>query len=106
MNINEVQALCAEGKIVWTEHVEKRMVQRKISRDDIKRCIMNGEIIEEYLDDYPHPSYLIFGHAEDERVLHVVVSISDGVPRILNVITTYCPDESRFQADMKTRRGK
>ena len=51
MNINEVQALCAEGKIVWTEHVEKRMVQRKISRDDIKRCIMNGEIIEEYLED-------------------------------------------------------
>ena len=88
MNINEVQALCAEGKIVWTEHVEK--------------CI----VIEEYLDDYPYPSYLIFGHAEDERVLHVVVSISDGVPRILNVITTYCPDESRFQADMKTRRGK
>ncbi len=32
MNILEVQALCSEGKIIWTEHVEKRMAQRNISK--------------------------------------------------------------------------
>lgn len=106
MNITEVQALCSEGKIIWTEHVEKRMAQRNISRRDVKRCIMNGEIIEEYPDDYPYPSCLVFGYAEQGKILHVVVSISDGIPRILNVITAYFPDEIRFLADMKTRRGK
>ncbi|MBQ8278549.1 MAG: DUF4258 domain-containing protein [Roseburia sp.] len=106
MNITEVQALCAEGRIIWTEHVEKRMAQRKISRTDVKRCIMSGEIIEDYLDDYPYPSCLIFGYTEDEKNLHVVVSISDGIPRILNIITAYVPDESKFMPDMKTRRGK
>lgn len=67
---------------------------------------MNGEIIEDYPDDYPYPSCLVFGYAERERILHVVVSISDGIPRILNVITAYFPDESRFMSDMKIRRGK
>ena len=106
MNIIEIQTLCSEGKIIWTEHVEKRMAQRNISRRDVKRCIMNGEIIEDYPDDYPYPSCLVFGYAEAERILHVVVSISDGVPRILNIITAYIPDASKFMPDMKTRRGK
>lgn len=91
---------------MWTEHVEKRMMQRGISRNDVKRCIMNGEIIENYPDDYPYPSCLIFGQIEGDKILHVVVSISDGVPKILNVITAYFPNDRKFEADMKTRRGK
>lgn len=106
MNILEVQMLCSEGKILWTEHVEKRMMQRKITREDVKRCIQNGEIIEEYPDDYPYPSCLIFGSIENEKILHVVVSISDGIPKILNIITAYFPSDWKFEADMKTRREK
>lgn len=106
MNILEVQALCSEGKIIWTEHVEKRMAQRNISRKDVKRCIMSGDIIEDYPDDYPYPSCLVFGYAENGTVLHVVVGISEGVPKILNIITAYVPNESKFMPDMKTRREK
>ena len=50
MNIIEIQALCSEGKIVWTEHVEKRMAQRNISRKDVKRCIKVSEVLEGITD--------------------------------------------------------
>lgn len=43
-------------------------------RADVKKCIMNGEIIEDYPDDFPHPSCLIFGHMVNNRIIHVVVS--------------------------------
>ena len=106
MNLSEIQALCLEGKIIWTEHVEKRMMQRGISRRDVKCCIINGEVIEEYPEDYPYPSCLIAGEMENKQILHVVVSVSDGIPRILNIITAYLPSLERFMPDMKTRREK
>ncbi|WP_205764240.1 DUF4258 domain-containing protein [Anaerovibrio slackiae] len=39
-----------------------RIQQLGILRIDVINCIMNGEIIEDYPTDYPHPSCLIFGH--------------------------------------------
>lgn len=50
MNIIEIQTLCSEGKIIWTEHVEKWIAQRNISRKDVKRCIKVSEVLEEITD--------------------------------------------------------
>ena len=83
--------------------VAERMLKRDISQNDVVTCIKSGEIIEDYLDDYPHPSCLIFGYTADERVLYVVAGI-DG--EYLFVITTYIPDIEKFEEDMKTRRKK
>ncbi len=62
-----------------------------------------GEVIEEYPDDYPHPSCLVFGYALNKKVLHVVVWVSkDSV----YIITAYYPTLDRFEDDLKTRRKK
>jgi len=37
------------------------MFQRDISECEVEYVILNGEIIEEYLDDKPYPSYLVYG---------------------------------------------
>ena len=60
-------------------------ILRDISIDDIGDCIMSGEIIEDYPDDFPHPSCLIFGYTIRHKVLHTVVG-SDG--EVLHIITT------------------
>ena len=46
--------------------------QRGIKIKDIRHAIMTGEIIEQYPDDYPFPSCLIFGYSVDNRIIHVV----------------------------------
>ena len=59
MNLEIYQKLCAESKILWTQHCLQRMQERDISRADVKNGIATGEIIEDYPDDFPNPSCLM-----------------------------------------------
>ena len=75
------------------------MQERDISRIDVKNCIMCGEIIEEYPDDFPHPSCLIFGYTVNNKVIHVVVIIDK---ENIGIITVYYPNTDKFKDDLKT----
>ena len=59
------------------------------------------EIIEDYPDDFPHPSCLIFGYTVEKRVIHVVVSKDEDN---IGIITAYIPNLQKFEADLKTRK--
>ena len=72
MNLEIYQKLCAESKILWTQHCLQRMQERDISRADVKNGIATGEIIEDYPDDFPNPSCLIFGYNVNGQILHIV----------------------------------
>ena len=85
MNLDIYQKLCSESKILWT--------QRDISRADVKNGIATGEIIEDYPDDYPNPSCLIFGYNVNGRILHIVAGC-DNIN--IYIITAYYPDTKKF----------
>ena len=101
MDLKIFQTLCAESKIIWTQHGLERMQERDISRADVKNGIASGEIIEEYPDDYPHQSCLIFGYTVNGRILHIVAGC-DSIN--VYIITAYYPDSRKFEDDLKTRR--
>ena len=66
--------------------------------------ISNGEILREYPDDRPYPSYLVLGWI-DQRPLHVVYAVnSEAQERI--VITTYQPDPALWDAEFKKRLNR
>lgn len=102
MKIEDIQYFCKQAKIKWYKHALERMQERDISRIDVKNCIMCGEIIEEYPDDFPHPSCLIFGYTVNNKVIHVVVSIDK---EDIGIITVYYPNTDKFKDDLKTRKG-
>lgn len=77
------------------------MQERDISRADVKNCILNGEIIEDYPNDFTYPSCLIFGYTIKEKVIHVVAG-SDG--EYIYIITAYFPNKEKFEDDLKTRK--
>ncbi|MGN0289512.1 MAG: DUF4258 domain-containing protein [Lachnospiraceae bacterium] len=81
----------------------ERMQERDISRTDVKSCLLKGEIIEEYPDDFPYPNCLVFGYAVNNKVIHVVVG-NDG--EYIYIITTYFPNTAKFEDDLKTRKGR
>ncbi len=101
MDIKIYQTVCSEAKVFWTKHCLERMQERDISRDDVKRAIATGEIIEEYPDDFPNPSCLIYGKDADDDVLHVVAGCDNAK---VFIITAYYPDTGKFEDDLKTRR--
>ena len=102
-SIEEFRQFCSCDKIKWTTHGLERLQERDISVDDVKRCLMNGEIIEEYPDDFPKPSALIFGYRAIGNPLHVVCGINH---ECIYIVTAYVPTEEKFEPDLKTRRRK
>ena len=61
MTIEQIRELCSSSKIEVTQHMLERMAQRHISFSHVKEAVMNGEIIEEYPNDFPYPSCLLLG---------------------------------------------
>ncbi len=103
MNIEELKNLYMTGNIHWSVHCLERMNERSIKISDIERCILNGEIIEDYPDDFPHPSCLIFGNCNNHQPLHVVAGTNGA---FIYIITAYRPTLIKFNEDFKTRREK
>lgn len=101
MDIQEIKRLCEDETIEASGHFVERGRRRNISYKETKEAIINGEIIEEYPDDYPFPSCLILGVTVGGKVLHVVAGIGNGR---LWLITVYEPDKARWSSDFKTRK--
>lgn len=102
MDINRIKTLCNDATIEVTQHFLMRCQQRGISYGEIKEVIKNGEIIEEYPDDYPYPSCLILGMTVDGRKIHVVAGVGE---MKLWLITAYEPAPSQWDELFKKRKG-
>jgi len=103
MDLTQIRKLCSEHKIEWTQHVAKRLLQRGVSAVDVVATLLNGEIIEDYPEDYPFPSCLILGKTSKSKVLHIVCSIGDDK---LWIITAYEPSLMEWDAEFKVRKEK
>ena len=103
LSMAEIQKLCSEEKIIITLHAAKRLEQRGIRSKDITDCIMSGEIIEQYPEDYPHPSCLILGDNGEAKPLHVVLGSN---MEQLWIITAYYPSLEKWESDFRTRKEK
>jgi len=100
LNIEQMRLLCRDENIQMTDHVFKRCRERKIKLDDIKRCIMYGDIIEDYPNDFPYPSALVL-ECKVGKPLHVVAGVGNN---LLWIITAYEPSPDKWESDFKTRK--
>lgn len=101
IHIETLRVYYEQQKVFMSQHASNRCLQRGLTQLDVKNCILTGEIIEQYPDDFPWPSCLIFGYTTDNRIIHVVASDSGGSAKI---ITAYIPDIKIFEKDLKTRK--
>ena len=101
-DIESIQALYIERAVELTQHFHNRIKERCIKHAEIKSAIMDGEIIEQCLDDLPNPSVLILGYTQDNRPLHIAVGMDDDK---LWLITAYYPTLAIWEADYKTRKA-
>lgn len=101
IDIKKLQLYYDEDMVFVTAHAAERFRQRGIKNKDIKYAVQNGEIIEQYTEDYPYPSCLLLGFTLNSRPLHVVMSDEGTASRI---ITAYFLDKDKWEADFKTRK--
>ena len=105
MDIKQLQRLynISDSNIKWAKHCFERMQERDISINDVESCLQTGEIIEDYPDDFPHPSCLIFRYTKKNKILHIVVGSNGDT---IFFITAYYPNTDKFEMDLKTRKGR
>ena len=87
---------------VFSGHAVRRMFEWSIGRDEVLEVLRNGEVIADYPDDRPFPSFLLLGFPA-KRALHAVAAL-DKQTDTCHGITAYPPDPRQWEADFRKRR--
>lgn len=104
MDIGDIIKAIQGNKIRITDHADEEAHSDYLSFDEIFISVVQGEIIEEYPDDKPYPSCLIYGLSFRNKPIHSVWAYnSENQWAVL--ITVYKPDPKRW-IDWKQRRKK
>lgn len=80
-----------------------RLFERQISKDDVVAILKSGEVIQDYTDDQPYPSFLVLGYARSNP-LHVLVARDEATSQCY-VVTAYAPDPAIWAPDFRRKRS-
>ena len=61
MDINNIIDAIRHNRIRITDHAEEETENDRLTFDEIYFSVFNGEVIEDYAEDRPYPSCLIYG---------------------------------------------
>lgn len=85
-----------------SDHADEEAYNDSLVFEEIYASVRGGEIIEQYPDDKPYPSCLIFGKNKNGEPIHSVWAYNVETKASV-LITVYRPDPERW-IDWKQRR--
>ena len=85
-------------------HAVERMLERGVSKEDVRHVIESGKVIEDYPNDKPFPSCLVMGYV-NQKPMHVVVATDKDTNRAI-IVTVYEPDPSQWESGFERRKRK
>ncbi|QTA86151.1 DUF4258 domain-containing protein [Desulfonema magnum] len=95
MKIHKIIRAIETNCVNITLHARKEAKDDSLRLDDIFFSTCHGEIIEDYPDDFPYPSCLIYGRSSSDDPVHSVWAY-DSENEIAVLITVYRPDPERW----------
>ena len=101
IDIIDLRKYYESDNVLISDHAAIRFRQRGLKVKDIRCAVNNGEIIEQYPEDFPFPSCLVLGKTTDEKFIHVVMSDEGKMSRI---ITAHYPDPEKWDSQFKVRK--
>lgn len=104
MNIEDIIVAIRHGRVHITDHARDEAEEDQLSYDDIFASVFQGTVIEDYPDDRPFPSCLIYGNTHRQEPVHSVWAYSQEGGRAI-LVTAYRPDPSLW-IDWRVRRLK
>lgn len=104
MNIEDIIDAIRSNRIRITDHADEEAQADALVFDEVFFTVLQGEIIEEYPEDRPYPSCLIYGRTFSDEPVHSVWAFNAD-NRWAVLITVYRPDPERWK-EWRTRRPK
>ncbi len=92
--LKEIQNCFKSEKVLYTNHAKDEMEKEEfgeIKEREVFEAVLNGKIIETYLEDEPCPSCLIYGRTSENRPLHIVCAYTMD-SNVAIIITAYQPN--------------
>lgn len=102
MDIDHIIDAIRKNRIRITDHADEEAQSDHLSFDEIYVSVFNGEIIEDYPEDWPFPSCLIYGDTLSGDPVHSVWAYNEE-NKFAVLITVYRPDPKRW-INWRTRR--
>ena len=100
--IEEIRKKIEIDQFEFSRHAVHQSIIRRISVQEVREAIVNGEVIEDYPEDKYGPNCLIFGMTKADRPLTYTCSYPSRSLR--KIITLYEPSSTRW-IDFKNRRS-
>jgi hypothetical protein len=72
VELADIKEAIEVGKVRITDHAYEEANADRLKFDEVYFSALNGVVIEEYLDDSPYPSVLIFGQTFGGDPVHSV----------------------------------
>ena len=104
MEIEDIVRALRSDRLRITDHADVEALADRLSFDEIAHSVVHGEILEDYPDDKPYPSCLIYGDTGTGDPVHSVWAYNQETAFAV-LITTYRPDPDRW-IDWRKRRVK
>ena len=100
--LTKIRAAVTRGEYRITTHADLEMAADELILEEVKISLKEGEIIEDYPEDFPFPSCLIYGRSYEGGPVHSVWAY-DEANEFAILVTVYRPDPSKW-IDFKIRR--
>ena len=91
MNISDIAEAIRSDRIRITDHADEEARADDLILDEIFHSVFHGEIIEDYPDDKPYPSCLIYGENINGKPVHSVWAYNEANQWVV-FITVYRPN--------------
>jgi len=102
MEIDNIIDAIRHNRIKITDHADEEAENDQLTFDEVYFSVLNGEVIEDYPDDKPYPSCLIYGRTFSGDPIHSVWAFNEQSKWAV-LITVYRPDPSQW-IDWRKRR--
>ncbi len=83
---------------LYSQHAREEMEGEELGEiidNEVFEAVSNGKMIEDYPEDKPYPSCLIYGKTPDERPLHIVCAYAEDVNMVI-IVTVYQPRSDQW----------
>lgn len=93
--LSDVQEAIRRGRARITDHADEEAHNDRLSLDEVFHSVLHGEMIEDYPDDVPYPSCLIYGPTSNGEAVHSVWAYNEANGWAV-LVTVYRPDPERW----------
>ena len=95
MEVTDIQKAIKEGHIRITDHADEEAQNDNLTYNEIYFSVLAGKIIEDYADDKPYPSCLIYGNTFENEPVHSVWAYNKDIKWTV-LVTVYRPDPDKW----------